>query len=135
MNDGFHNKFRRKIYNSIFKANGLVSSARLGLLQANENVNPQVSAKCQFFNPLSSAKDRVWLAMIEAIKPNNGIQGIGPGFVPKNFKPVPYQQHSSYRPSESPVTGHVWRVLAVAISSGAALAAAVVAILPSSAER
>ena len=85
MKDGSKNKFRSKIYNSIVNADGLVLLVRLGLLQANEDVNAKVSGKCQFFNPLSSVKDRVWLAMIGATKTNNGIRGIGPGFVSKNL--------------------------------------------------
>ena len=89
MKDGSKNKFRRKIYNSI--VNGLVPLTRLALLQANEDVNAQVSGKCQFFNSLSSVKDLVWLAMIEATKPNDGIQGIGPGFVSKNLNPRLYR--------------------------------------------
>ena len=87
MKDGSKNKFCSKIYYSIVNANGLVPLVRLGLLQANKDVNAKVSGKCQFFNPLSLVKDRVWLAMIEATKPNNEIQGIGLGFVSKNSNP------------------------------------------------
>jgi len=74
---------RSKIYNAI----GVMPLVRLGWLKANEDANAQVPRKCQFFNPLSSVMDRDWLAMIEATKPDNGIQGTGVGFVSKIFNP------------------------------------------------
>mgnify|MGYP001292669133 CR=1 FL=1 len=77
------NEFCSKIYNAI----GVMPLVRLGWLKANEDADAQVPRKCQFFNSLSSVMDRDWLAMIEATKPDNGIQGTGVGFVSKIFNP------------------------------------------------
>jgi cysteine synthase A len=58
-------EFRGKIYNDITETIGATPIVRLSRLEKEENLHAQILAKCDFFNPLSSVKDRVGLSMIE----------------------------------------------------------------------
>ncbi|MGL1920769.1 MAG: cysteine synthase A [Hyphomicrobiales bacterium] len=65
-----------KIYNSITETFGNTPLVRLNNLAKAENVGAEILLKLEFFNPLSSVKDRIGVAMIEdleaagKIKPN-----------------------------------------------------------------
>ena len=58
-------EFRGRIYDSILDTIGATPLVRLGKLAAAHGVEAELVGKCEFFNPLSSVKDRIGLAMIE----------------------------------------------------------------------
>ena len=87
-------EFRGKIYDDITQTIGATPLIRLGKLQAHAGIKAELVAKCEFYNPLSSVKDRIGLAMIEAaeaegkigpntiiIEPTSGNTGIALAFV------------------------------------------------------
>ncbi len=69
-------KGRGKIYDSIIDLVGDTPLVRLPRLTAELKPKAEVVAKLEFFNPLSSVKDRIGVAMIEALEAK-GL--IGPG--------------------------------------------------------
>lgn len=86
--------FRGKIYNNIIDTIGATPIVRLSRLMSDGGVNGNILGKCEYFNPLSSVKDRIGLAMIEAaerdgrikegatlIEPTSGNTGIALAFV------------------------------------------------------
>lgn len=54
-----------KIYNSIIEMVGHTPLLRLGNLTTKFKLNAEILAKCEMYNPLFSAKDRVALSMIQ----------------------------------------------------------------------
>lgn len=87
-------EFRGKIYDNIVDTVGATPLVRLQRLAENEGVSSNILAKCEFFNPLASVKDRIGLAMIEAaerdgkiapggtlVEPTSGNTGIALAFV------------------------------------------------------
>lgn len=58
--------FRKKIYNSITETIGSTPLVRLHNIEKLHNVEANLIAKLEFFNPLASVKDRIGVAMIEA---------------------------------------------------------------------
>lgn len=54
-----------KIYNSIVEMVGHTPLLRLGNLTTKFKLNAEILAKCEMYNPLFSAKDRVALSMIQ----------------------------------------------------------------------
>src|SRR3954468_19897294 len=82
-----------RIFNDITETIGGTPLVRINRLVPKEHAT--VLAKCEFFNPLSSVKDRIGLAMIEAaeregkiepgkttlIEPTSGNTGIALAFV------------------------------------------------------
>jgi cysteine synthase A len=87
-------EFRGRIYDSILGTIGATPMVRLSKLAAEAGVAAEIVGKCEFFNPLSSVKDRIGLAMIEAleaagrikpgttiIEPTSGNTGIALAFV------------------------------------------------------
>lgn len=87
-------EFRGRIYDSIAETIGATPVVRLGRLAAEAGVKAEILAKCEFFNPLSSVKDRIGVSMIEAleqagkldkdtivVEPTSGNTGIGLAFV------------------------------------------------------
>jgi cysteine synthase len=71
-----HRAGRGKIYDSILDTIGDTPLIRLPRLTAALKPKGEVLAKLEFFNPLASVKDRIGLAMVEALE----AQGkIGPG--------------------------------------------------------
>ncbi len=88
-------EFRGRIYDSIVDTIGATPLVRLKRLAAAHNVKAELLAKCEFFNPLSSVKDRIGVAMIEAaekagrltpgktviVEPTSGNTGIALAFV------------------------------------------------------
>src|SRR3546814_6410487 len=87
-------EFRGKIYDSILDTIGATPLIRVNRLAAEHGVKAEIVGKCEFFNPLSSVKDRIGLAMIEAleqdgrlkqggmiVEPTSGNTGIALAFV------------------------------------------------------
>lgn len=86
---------RGRIYNSIVETVGDTPLVRLDKLAKEKGVKANLLAKLEFFNPLSSVKDRIGVAMIEAaeaagkispdrtvlIEPTSGNTGIALAFV------------------------------------------------------
>ncbi|HKR19321.1 MAG TPA: cysteine synthase A [Stellaceae bacterium] len=58
--------FRGRVYDSIIETIGATPLVRLSRFAATHGVKADILAKCEFFNPLSSVKDRIGAAMIEA---------------------------------------------------------------------
>jgi cysteine synthase A len=89
-----HGEFRGRVYDSILDTIGATPLVRLSRLAAGAGVEANILGKCEFFNPLSSVKDRIGLAMIEAaekagrirqgtvlVEPTSGNTGIALAFV------------------------------------------------------
>ena len=87
-------EFRGRIYDSAIETIGATPLIRLGRLAAAHGVKADLIGKCEFFNPLSSVKDRIGSAMIAAaeaagrlkpstviIEPTSGNTGIALAFV------------------------------------------------------
>jgi cysteine synthase len=87
-------EFRGRVYDSILGTIGATPLVRLSRLAADAQVQADILGKCEFFNPLSSVKDRIGLAMIEAaekagritkntvlVEPTSGNTGIALAFV------------------------------------------------------
>ena len=87
-------EFRGRVYDSIVETIGATPLVRLHRLAADRGVTADILGKCEFFNPLSSVKDRIGLAMIEAaeqaghirpgtvlVEPTSGNTGIALAFV------------------------------------------------------
>jgi len=87
-------EFRGHVYDSILDTIGATPLVRLHRLAAEAGIEADILGKCEFFNPLSSVKDRIGLAMIEAgeasghikpgtvlVEPTSGNTGIALAFV------------------------------------------------------
>jgi cysteine synthase len=88
-------EFRGRVYDNIIETIGATPLVRLGKIAAKHGVKADLIGKCEFFNPLSSVKDRIGLAMIEAaeregrlkpgktvlVEPTSGNTGIALAFV------------------------------------------------------
>jgi cysteine synthase A len=87
-------EFRGRIYDSIIDTIGATPLVRLARFAEQAGCRADLLGKCEFFNPLSSVKDRIGLAMIEAaerdglidkdttiVEPTSGNTGIGLAFV------------------------------------------------------
>jgi len=87
-------EFRGRIYENVLETIGATPLVRLAKIAAEAGVEADIVGKCEFFNPLSSVKDRIGLAMIEAlegegrigpktviIEPTSGNTGIALAFV------------------------------------------------------
>ncbi|WP_072369333.1 cysteine synthase A [Hyphomicrobium sp. NDB2Meth4] len=86
---------RGRVYDSIAETIGHTPLVRLSKLTKEENAVADVLLKLEFFNPLSSVKDRIGLAMIDAleaqgrispgktvlVEPTSGNTGIGLAFI------------------------------------------------------
>ena len=86
---------RGRVYDSIAETIGHTPLVRLGKVTAAAGVTAQILMKLEFFNPLSSIKDRIGVAMIDTleaqgkitpgksvlIEPTSGNTGIGLAFV------------------------------------------------------
>ncbi len=86
--------FRDRIYGSIIETIGATPLVRLERFTHDHQCQAEILAKLEFFNPLSSVKDRIGLAMIEdaeqsgrlkpggvIIEPTSGNTGIALAFV------------------------------------------------------
>lgn len=87
-------EFRGRVYGSILETIGATPIVRLSRIAAEAGCKAYILGKCEFFNPLSSVKDRIGLAMIEAaerdgriepgavlVEPTSGNTGIALAFV------------------------------------------------------
>jgi len=88
-------EFRGRIYNDIAETMGATPLVRLNRLPQQQGVTADILAKLEFFNPMSSVKDRIGVSMIDAaekagkikpgvstiIEPTSGNTGIGLAFV------------------------------------------------------
>ncbi len=85
---------RNKIYNSILETIGNTPLIRIPRISEKYNCLGEIICKLEFFNPTSSVKDRIGLAMVEkaeklglinkkttVIEPTSGNTGIGLAFV------------------------------------------------------
>ncbi len=83
-----------RVYDSILETIGATPLVRLNALARDRGAKADVLAKLEFFNPLASVKDRIGLAMIDAleadgrlkpggmlVEPTSGNTGIGLAFV------------------------------------------------------
>ena len=69
-------EFRGRIYDSVLDTIGATPLVRLSRLARAHGVEADLTAKLEFFNPLSSVKDRIGKAMLEALEAEGRI---GPG--------------------------------------------------------
>ena len=89
-----HAQFRGRIYDSITETIGATPIVRLNRLPRERGIKANILAKLEFFNPVSSVKDRIGVSMIEAleaagklrpgavlIEPTSGNTGIALAFV------------------------------------------------------
>jgi cysteine synthase A len=87
-------EFRGRVYDSILETIGATPLVRLRRLASEAGIAADLLGKCEFFNPLSSVKDRIGLAMVEAaeeagrirpgtvlVEPTSGNTGIALAFV------------------------------------------------------
>ena len=85
---------RRRIYDSIAETIGNTPLVRVRRLSAEEGITADLLLKLEFFNPIASVKDRIGVAMVEAleaegrlgpgsilVEPTSGNTGIGLAFV------------------------------------------------------
>jgi cysteine synthase len=86
---------RGRVYNDITETIGHTPLVRLSRMEAAANAKAHILMKLEFFNPLSSVKDRIGVSMIDAleaegrirpgestlIEPTSGNTGIGLAFV------------------------------------------------------
>ena len=93
-NKGRQTEGRGLVYDSIIDTIGNTPLVRLSRLQRDAGVGAEILAKLEFFNPLASVKDRIGVAMIEAmeqagvidpdtvlVEPTSGNTGIALAFV------------------------------------------------------
>ena len=87
-------EFRGRIYDSILDTIGATPLVRINRLAEAAGARAEILGKCEFFNPLSSVKDRIGLSMVEAleasgrigpdtviVEPTSGNTGIALAFV------------------------------------------------------
>ena len=85
---------RRRVYDSIAETIGNTPLVRVPQLCAEEGITADLLLKLEFFNPIASVKDRIGVAMVEAmeaegrigpgsvlVEPTSGNTGIGLAFV------------------------------------------------------
>ena len=59
-------EFRGRIYGDITETMGATPLVRLNRLPQRDGVTAEILAKLEFFNPMSSVKDRIGVSMIDA---------------------------------------------------------------------
>lgn len=69
---------RGRVYGSVLETIGNTPLVRIGKLATEMKCHAEVLAKLEFFNPISSVKDRIGVAMLEAMEADGTI---GPGSV------------------------------------------------------
>jgi len=87
-------EFRGRVYDSITETIGATPLVRIHRLAQQAGAKADILAKCEFFNPLASVKDRIGVAMIAAgeadgrikpgtvlVEPTSGNTGIALAFV------------------------------------------------------
>jgi cysteine synthase A len=90
-----HNaEFRGRVYDSITETVGATPLVRVHRLAKEAGAKADILAKCEFFNPLASVKDRIGVSMVDAaeaagrikpgtvlVEPTSGNTGIALAFV------------------------------------------------------
>ncbi len=71
------NKSRGLIYNDITETYGGTPLVRLSRFAAAMNVEAEICGKLEFFNPLGSVKDRIGVAMVDALEESGALQAGG----------------------------------------------------------
>src|SRR5262245_35695177 len=61
-----HAEFRGRIYDSLIDTIGATPLVRVHRLADNAGAKADILAKCEFFNPFDSVKDRIGVSMIAA---------------------------------------------------------------------
>ncbi len=87
-------EFRGRVYDSITETIGATPLVRIHRMAKQAGVKADILAKCEFFNPLASVKDRIGVSMIDAaeaagrikpgtvlVEPTSGNTGIALAFV------------------------------------------------------
>ena len=87
-------EFRGRVYDSILETIGATPLVRLHRLAREAGAKADILAKCEFFNPLASVKDRIGVSMVAAaeaagkikpgtvlVEPTSGNTGIALAFV------------------------------------------------------
>jgi len=87
-------EFRGRVYDSIIETIGATPLVRIHRLAQNAGAKADILAKCEFFNPFDSVKDRIGVSMIAAaeaagrvkpatvlVEPTSGNTGIALAFV------------------------------------------------------
>jgi cysteine synthase A len=87
-------EFRGRVYDSIIETIGATPLVRIHRLAHNAGAKADILAKCEFFNPFDSVKDRIGVSMIAAaeavgqikpgtvlVEPTSGNTGIALAFV------------------------------------------------------
>jgi cysteine synthase A len=87
-------EFRGRVYDSIVETIGATPLVRIHRLAQQAGAKADILAKCEFFNPLASVKDRIGVSMVEAgeasgrikpgtvlVEPTSGNTGIALAFV------------------------------------------------------
>src|SRR5437868_468862 len=65
---------RGRIYQSITDTIGDTPLVRLNRLPAQRGVKAEILAKLEFFNPISSVKDRIGVSMVDAMELSGAIR-------------------------------------------------------------
>ena len=65
---------RGRVYNSIIETIGDTPIVRLDKFAKEKGIVAQLLAKLEFFNPIASVKDRIGVAMIEAMEADGRIR-------------------------------------------------------------
>ena len=65
---------RGRVYDSITDTIGDTPLVRLNRLPAERGVKATILAKLEFFNPISSVKDRIGVAMIDALEASGALK-------------------------------------------------------------
>jgi cysteine synthase A len=71
--DGNHRPGRGRIYNSITETIGDTPLVRMARMPKSADVKADLLFKLEFFNPISSVKDRIGVAMIDALEKSGKI--------------------------------------------------------------
>jgi cysteine synthase len=87
-------EFRGRVYDSITETIGATPLVRVHRMAQRAGAKADILAKCEFFNPLASVKDRIGVSMVEAaeaagrikpgtvlVEPTSGNTGIALAFV------------------------------------------------------
>ena len=87
-------EFRGRVYDSITETIGATPLVRVHRMAEQARAKADILAKCEFFNPLASVKDRIGVSMVEAaeaarrikpgtvlVEPTSGNTGIALAFV------------------------------------------------------
>jgi cysteine synthase A len=90
----YSSEFRGRVYDSIIDTIGATPLVRVHRLAQNAGAKADILAKCEFFNPFDSVKDRIGVSMIAAaeavgrikpgtvlVEPTSGNTGIALAFV------------------------------------------------------